>query len=229
MRILNPGEVDLIPRESLPRHVALIIDGNRRWAFGRGIPADRAHDGASAAIGRAVVEAHRLRIPYLTFYCMSTENLGRSDKELQELLSLDRWLWPTRLIEVLVSVKAEIDVIGDISDTKYRREVFEPIFSVNRTKIPEISVSFAVNYGGRRELERAAARPGGIAANLYNQHPDVDLLIRTSGEQRISNFMIWQCAYAEFVFMDTLWPDFTAVHLDSALAEYASRQRRMGH
>lgn len=233
MRIVNPGEVDAIPQDALPQHVAVIIDGNRRWAYGRGVSRAQGHEAAAPALARCIREAHRVGIQHLTIYGMSTENMHRSKEELLELAALDRWLWPHEVVAALRQTSSHVALIGGLESPAFRPSVFEPLLALNEgVSNFELRVTFAINYGGRAELTRAAAlstdSAGDFEANLYLSRPDVDLLIRTSGEQRLSNFLLWQVAYSEFVFMDTLWPDFSALHLDSAIVDFVSRRRRMG-
>lgn len=230
MRILNLNETVAL-RAPGNLHAALIMDGNRRWAESRGIEVAEAHRHSAPAVAAAIYEAHRLGIRFLTLYCFSSENWKRNPLELRSLLQFQDWLWPATVLEALETVRAQVHIAGEISDPRLANVNFEEVLS-HSSDPSEVTITFAVNYGGRQELERAAAgssASGPLSDNFYlPELPDIDLLLRTSGELRLSNFMLWQAAYAELVFTDTLWPDFRSVHLASAVNEYINRTRKLG-
>ena len=227
-----------------PRHVAIIMDGNGRWAKARGLPRVAGHRRGADAVRRVVRGAGELGIPVLTLFAFSTENWTRPADEVNDLMGLLRHYLRNEL-EELHKNGARLRVIGnrdglapdivrDIADA-------EKMTGANA----RIDVNICINYGARDEIlqaTRSLARhvaAGELSADAIDETrfeqelltagvPDPDLLIRTSGEQRISNFLLWQCAYAELVFVDTLWPDFGKEHLERAIAEFRRRERRYG-
>lgn len=227
-----------------PAHVAIIMDGNGRWAAARGRPRAFGHKQGVDAVRGAVRAAGNLGVRYLTLFGFSTENWRRPEEEVDALFDLMRRFVDADL-EKLAREDVRIRIIG-------RREGLKPelvdIIRRAETRTEANSgfhLTIAFNYGGRDEIVRAArrfalaARTGdldaatadeGIFAGFLDTDgiPDPDLVIRTSGERRISNFLIWQAAYAELIFLDVLWPDFDASHLQAAVTEYHSRQRRFG-
>ena len=229
---------------AIPRHVAVIMDGNGRWAKLRGLPRIEGHRVGSRAV-RAVVEcARELGIPYLTLYAFSVENWGRPKAEVATLMNLLREFLVKELPE-LVRHRIRLNVIGEVS------RVPRPVRTVlDRTLAAtagngEMTLTLALSYAGRNEIVRAARKlaadaaagkiaPGTISEPEFARRldtaemPDPDLVIRTSGELRISNFLLWQAAYAEFVFTDVLWPDFGKAEFLQAIDEYARRHRRFG-
>ena len=232
------------PSASNPRHVALIMDGNGRWAASRGLPRSAGHRQGVEALRRAVRAAGEFGIEYLTIYSFSSENWSRPAEEVSFLLDLLRRFIRQDVAE-LHQAGVRITVIGE-------RQGLEPgivalledaeRLTRDNTKLKLI---VAFNYGSRREITRAARAiaekvrdgridPADITPAVLANHldtagiPDPDLLIRTGGEQRLSNYLLWQCAYTEFVFVDEHWPDFSAEVLARALAEYQSRDRRFG-
>lgn len=222
---------------NVPQHVAIIMDGNGRWAARRGLPRTAGHKQGAEAARRVVSAATELGIEYITLFGFSSENWNRPVFEVQELMKLLRYYLKSETAE-LHKKGARLQVIGD------RKAFDEDIVSLidyaeDLTRNNDmINVVIALNYGGRADILEAvrktvAANPDDIEAafadNLMTAGmPDPDLLIRTSGEQRISNFLLWQCAYTEFVFTDTLWPDFGKDDLARAIDEYKSRDRRFG-
>jgi len=219
-------------------HIAIIMDGNGRWAQKRDMPRIAGHESGSRT-ARAIVDAAKVRgIPYLTLYAFSSENWRRPRDEIEALFKLlERFIDDE--VGKLKDSGVCIHVIGDITrlseglQEKIRRTMKETRGN------DRIHLSIALNYGGRDEIMRAAAALAGkgvqdIDETVFASHldtafmPDPDLLIRTGGEHRISNFLLWQLAYTEMYFTDTLWPDFDEHCLDEALAWYASRQRRFG-
>ena len=222
----------------LPAHVAIIMDGNRRWARARGLPAVAGHKAGVDSVHAVVRAASRAGIKALTIYAFSTENWGRSRLEVSALMFL--------LKKVIVSYADELDrekvrlmLSGRIDELpKAAREALraaEERLSRNKGMV----LNIALNYGGRQEILDAANRAlaAGLKAVdektfsslLYTSPlPDPDLLVRTSGEMRISNFLLWQAAYSEFYVTDTLWPDFREEEFMKALQEYQNRERRRG-
>jgi undecaprenyl diphosphate synthase len=229
---------------ALPRHVAVIMDGNGRWAKLRGLPRVEGHRMGIRAV-RAVVEcARELGIPYLTLYAFSVENWGRPEGEVSTLMVLLREFLLQELPE-LARHRIRLNAIGEISQLPaIVREVLERVLSATAAN-EEMTLTLALSYAGRDEIVRAARKlaadaaagniaPGRISEKEFAlrldtaQMPDPDLVIRTSGELRISNFLLWQAAYAEFVFTDVLWPDFGKAEFLQALDEYSRRHRRFG-
>lgn len=229
---------------SEPHHVAIIMDGNGRWAKARGLPRVAGHRRGADAVRRVVRGAGELGIPMLTLFAFSTENWTRPADEVSDLMGLLRHYLRSEL-EELRKNGARLRVIGNreglAPDIVRDIAEAEKLTQTNN----RIDVNICVNYGSRDEIVRAArtlaqrAAAGELAADSIDESsferelltaglPDPDLLIRTSGEQRISNFLLWQCAYAELVFVDTLWPDFGKEHLEQAVAEFHKRERRYG-
>jgi undecaprenyl diphosphate synthase len=211
----------------VPRHVAIIMDGNGRWAEARGLPRTKGHEAGERALFDVVEGALEAGVEFLSVYAFSTENWARPADEVDFLLGFNRALLRQRRDELdergvrIRRIGRRDPVPQDVLDEFDAAEAV----TAGNTRM-ELLVCF--NYGGRAELEDAAAA-GPIADNLYAAHaPDVDLLIRTSGEMRLSNFLLWQSAYAELYFTDTLWPDFDRHALFAALADYAGRDRRFG-
>ena len=227
-----------------PKHVAIIMDGNGRWAKARGMPRVAGHRRGADAVKRVVRGAGELGIPCLTLFAFSTENWARPADEVSDLMGLLRHYLRNELDELRKN-GARLRVIG-------RRDGLAPDIVRDIAEAEQltrantrIDVNICVNYGARDEIlgatrrlaERAssgALKPADIDEVLFERElltagiPDPDLLIRTSGEQRISNFLLWQCAYSELVFVDTLWPDFGKEHLEQAIAEFRRRERRYG-
>ena len=227
-----------------PHHVAIIMDGNGRWAKARGLPRVAGHRRGADAVRRVVRGAGELGIPVLTLFAFSTENWTRPADEVNDLMGLLRHYLRNEL-EELHKNGARLRVIGNRAGlpTDIVRDIAE---AENMTRAnSRIDVNICINYGARDEILQATRNlarrvaAGELAADGIDEArfeqelltagvPDPDLLIRTSGEQRISNFLLWQCAYAELVFVDTLWPDFGKDHLEQAIAEFRRRERRYG-
>lgn len=222
----------------LPKHIAIIMDGNGRWAGRRGLPRAVGHHQGTEAARRIVKLAGDKGIPYLTLFGFSSENWSRPDDEIKELMKLLRHYLRSETAE-LHKNGARLKVIGDRS--AFDDDIADLINNAESLtkKNDKITVIIALNYGGRDDILRAAytARhenfqsfKDGFYRNLSTRDiPDPDLLIRTSGEMRISNFLLWECAYAELHFTDTLWPDFGEKDLDHALQDYSERERRFGN
>jgi len=230
----------LLEPDPLPSHVAIIMDGNRRWARARGLPELEGHAAGVEAIRPIVRHAVRRGIAALSLYAFSRENWGRSEHEVAGLFTLLEQAIRDQTDE-LAAQGARVRVLGRLDELPdaTRRVIDE---AVERTRHGErLVLNVAFNYSGRSEIVDAvrrlvaSGRPAGsideaaIAAELYTADlPDPDLVIRTGGDQRLSNFLIWQSAYAEFYFCSLLWPDFDPVAFDEALLEYARRARRFG-
>jgi undecaprenyl diphosphate synthase len=212
---------------SVPAHVAIIMDGNGRWASQRGLPRRKGHEAGERALFDVVEGALEAGIRYLSVFAFSTENWSRPEEEVQFLLNFNRTLLRHRRDE-LNDRQVRIRRIGRREGVP--EEVLAEFDAAEEMTAHNDRMDLLVcfNYGGRAEIEDAA-NSGSIEDNLYAPDaPDVDLLIRTSGERRLSNFLLWQCAYAELYFTDTLWPDFDRRGLFAALEDYAARKRRFG-
>jgi undecaprenyl diphosphate synthase len=221
---------------AVPRHVAIIMDGNGRWAQQRGLPRAAGHKAGAESVRRALQAAADAGIEVLTLYAFSSENWRRSEEEISDLKGLMRY-YVEREINRLVDERVKLRLIGD-----YRA------FGPEMTRLLENAVAktaendrltlvVALNYGSQQEIAEAAAKAASagsvtvdaISANLETAGlPDLDLLIRTSGEVRLSNFLLWQAAYAELLFTPVLWPDFDEKCLHDAIEQFAARQRRFG-
>lgn len=229
---------------SVPTHVAVIMDGNGRWAQARGLPRTAGHKQGAEAVRRTLIGAGELGIKYLTLFGFSAENWRRPESEISALMGLLRIYLRSEIAE-LHSRGARVRVIGDMS--RFATDITAMIAQAEdlTRHNTAINLTIALNYGGRQEITAAArtlaqeAVAGRLDPKAINEAlfetclttagmPDPDLLIRTSGEQRVSNFLLWQCAYAEMIFADTLWPDFDRHHLEEAIVEFNRRQRRFG-
>jgi len=241
----KPRTLDGIDLSALPRHVAIVMDGNGRWAKQRGLARTDGHRAGEEAVARAVDAALELGITHLTLYAFSTENWRRPPSEVRFLLN-DTQRFVRRRRDEFHSKGVRMRWIGR-RERKVPRSVQQQIDeSVEMTKNNKrMTLTVAFNYGSRAELgdaaraiaqEAAAGRidpsrvtDKSLAKHLYDPElPDVDVFVRTSGEQRISNYLLWQSAYAELVFLDVLWPDFDREHLFAAVREYQARTRRFG-
>lgn len=229
--------------EVLPVHIGIIMDGNGRWAKKRGLPRLAGHKAGADTFKKIARYCNKIGIKYLTVYAFSTENWKRPQKEVEAIIDLLRNY--LRDAENYKKENIRVRFIGDISvfDQEIRMKIAE---SQSESKeFTGLNLNIAINYGGKDEIVHAAkllakeAAEGALRSDdidetafesrLYTAgQPNVDLVIRPSGEYRLSNFMVWQSAYAEFVFMNVLWPDFTEKHLNEALREYANRSRRFG-
>ena len=227
-----------------PQHVAIIMDGNRRWARSRGMPPTYGHRRGAEAVRRAVEACAKEGIRYLTLFAFSSENWRRPASEVGDLMDLLRVYFRRELNE-LCRNGIQLRVIGDRAGLPDDiRELIEETEALSRDN-QRVIVVMALNYGSRREITEAArrladeARAGRLDPALIDEQlfgeclstagiPDPDLLIRTSGEQRISNFLLWQLAYTELVFVPLSWPDFSEDHLRDALREFHRRERRYG-
>ncbi|MGB4093117.1 MAG: isoprenyl transferase [Ruminococcus flavefaciens] len=234
---------EIVLPDKLPDHVGFIMDGNGRWAKKRGLPRSFGHREGAKQFKKIVRYCKDIGLKNISFYAFSTENWQRPAEEVNTIMELFR----DYIVDVrnFLSENTRMIFLGDKS--AFDEDLQEKMIKLEEdtAKYDEMTLMMAVNYGGRDEITHAArilaekAAKGeikpediteqSISDNLYTAgFPDVDLLIRPSGEQRISNYLIWQCAYAEFYYTDVLWPDFTPDELDKALAEYARRNRRFG-
>lgn len=218
------------------RHVAIIMDGNGRWAKKRHLPRALGHQRGVEAVRRVVRGARELGLEALTLYAFSTENWRRPEEEVSDLMSLMKRFILSDLDE-FASAGVRLKIIGDYK--AFKPDVVELVEgAIARTAANTgTTLAVALNYGSQDEIARAATKaaakgpitPETIAAELDTADlPPLDLLIRTSGEVRLSNFLLWQAAYAEMMFTDVLWPDFNVDHLRAALEEFAQRERRYG-
>ena len=229
---------------SVPRHIAIILDGNGRWAAARHLPRSVGHKRGAEAVRRAVEGAGDLGISYLTVFGFSSENWKRPRAEILDLMQLLRFYLRNELKKMMEN-GIRLRIIGD--RTKLDPDIVALIEEVENATEENtgVNLTIALSYGGRREIVEATRRIAQEAAagkiaieeiseSLFAKHletadiPDPDLIIRTSGEKRISNFLLWQSAYTEFVFLDKFWPDFTQKDLEDAVREFASRERRYG-
>ena len=236
----NPEEEFCVPAEELPRHVAIIMDGNRRWARARGLLEIQGHAAGVEAVRGIIKHAVRRNIPVLSLYAFSRENWGRSNEEVSGLMGLLEKVIRDET-EELVGEGVRVRLLGRLAElpTDTRASMAQALAATEGGTRLQLNIAFS--YSGRTELVDAARKlvASGIkpeeideevmAGNLYTAGlPDPDVVIRTGGEERLSNFLIWQAAYAEFYFTPILWPDFGPDALDAALVEFASRQRRFG-
>ncbi len=229
---------------SVPQHVAIILDGNGRWAKSKGMPRNYGHVQGSKNVERICEEAWRLGIKYLTVYAFSTENWNRPQDEVDALMNLLRRYMKTCLTTASKN-DMKVRVIGDI--TRLDEDIRSRILELEEATKNNGGLNFqiAINYGSRDELVRGIRRlaqdcvdnkqdPAEITEAVIERYldthgiPDPDLLIRTSGEQRLSNFLLWQLAYTEFYFTDVHWPAFTKEELIKAIEQYNKRDRRFG-
>ena len=233
-----------LPKDLIPRHVAIVMDGNGRWAKERGLPRTAGHEAGEASLFDCVEGALELGIQWISAYAFSTENWKRSPDEVRFLMGFNR--------DVIRRRRDEMNELGvRVRWAGRRPKLWRSVISeleeaeelTKRNK--RLTLTMCVNYGGRAEIADAAAamardvRAGRLDPDMINERmfhryldepdmPDVDLFVRSSGEQRTSNFLLWESAYAEMVFLDTLWPDFDRRHLWHACEIYASRDRRYG-
>ena len=237
--------VDQVKGAGLPRHVAVIMDGNGRWATARGLPRTAGHQaGAQAAEDLVRFAARKLGLEYLTLYAFSAENWSRPESEVAYLMDLLRDFIEAKL-KAFIEGGIRLRTIGDIEGlpTSVHRAVCR---AVEATKTgTELNLTIALNYGARQEIAAAMAEvardvaAGTLPSDAIDEAavvqrlqtvdlPDPDMIVRTSGEMRLSNFLLWQAAYAELVFTETRWPDFTPAEFVRMIAEYQRRERRFG-
>ena len=222
----------------LPKHIGIIMDGNGRWAKARGKSRNYGHQKGADALDRIIEAAMRRGVEVLSFYAFSTENWSRPKEEVDKLMSM----MTNRLDKgrnKLIDQKIRMTMSGDLSCLN-PKQLEKVMSTVEDTKeFTDHTVNFCFNYGSRDEIVRAVNRcveegkkvdEAAFSKMLYTADlPDVDLIIRTSGEQRLSNFLLWQSAYAEIYFTPVMWPDFSAEELDKALEWFSQRKRRFGN
>ncbi len=238
-RNVTAGERD----DRVPRHIAIILDGNGRWAKKRGLPRTAGHAAGSETFRKIAYYCRDIGVEYLTIYAFSTENWKRPEGEVKTIMRLlDKYLHEA--IDTMERDGMKMRIFGDVSGLSPELQALAARTDEIADRIDGFQVNVCLNYGGRDEIVQAARRyAADVAAGradgelseaqfaryLYSANvPDPDLLIRPGGEQRLSNFLLWQCAYAEFYFTDVLWPDFTPEELDKAIAAFRSRDRRYG-
>ena len=229
---------------SVPQHIAIIMDGNGRWAKKRGLPRNAGHTAGAKNVENICLAAKKLGVKYLTLYAFSTENWSRPEAEVKALMKLLAG-YLDKCVQTAHENKMHIRVIGDISrlSEKFQKQIIEAerVSSV----YDGLNLTIAINYGSRDEMLRAMRSvcadvkkeklaPGELTEELFGSYldtrelPDPDLLIRTSGEQRLSNYLLWQLAYSEFYFTGVPWPDFDEKELRKAIDAYENRDRRYG-
>ena len=228
---------------TIPRHIAIILDGNGRWAKKRGLPRTAGHAAGAETFRRIATYCKNIGVNYLTVYAFSTENWSRPEEEVKSIMKLlDRYL--REAIATMERDHIKMKILGDVSilSPSLRAEIEET--NEISSRYEGFQANICLNYGGRAEILQAAKRyavdaskgiaPADLTEEAFSSYlysagiPDPDLLIRPGGEKRISNFLLWQCAYSEFYFTDVLWPDFTPEELDKAIAEFSRRDRRFG-
>lgn len=228
----------------IPKHIAIIMDGNGRWAKAHNMPRKLGHKQGCDTLVQIIEDAARLEVKYLTVYAFSTENWKRSEDEVNALMQLFVY-YGKKMVKTAVDNNVKVDFIGDLS--RFSPEVMKSIALLREqtAHCNGLFFSVAVNYGSRDEMVRAARRlmqdaadgkiaPEALTEEMFSGYldtagmPDPDLLIRTSGEERLSNFLLWQLAYAEFYFTDVYWPDFNKAELVRAIEYYNGRDRRFG-
>ncbi len=243
MRIVEAEEFPLVRGGLIPQHVSCIMDGNGRWAQMRDLTRSDGHAAAEDAVDAVVDGCIELGVEWLSVYAFSTENWAREPAEVQFLMSLQEWLLREEKRQRFKDIGVRMRFVGDLDDPRIpdpcRNWLLECEDMTKQNDTLEFAIAF--NYGGQAEMLHAVkslVRSGVDVTDLdeasFRRHlycpdmPDIDLLIRTSAEQRVSNYFPWHTAYSEFVFTDTLWPDFRVGHLYSAVAEFQSRNRRKG-
>lgn len=230
--------------KNLPKHIALIMDGNRRWAKGRNLDIKQGHYAGAENLEKIALYANKIGIKYMTVYAFSTENWKRSETEVKGLMLLLK-AYVEKMLAKTNSNNIKINILGDISklDISLQKSINKIL---NKTKgNTGLTLNIAFNYGGRDEIVKATqkiseeVKKGNINVEdidekmledyLYTKgQPDPDIMIRTSGELRLSNFLLWQLAYTEFVFLNKYWPDFNEKDLDNAVEDFQKRHRNFG-
>jgi undecaprenyl diphosphate synthase len=231
------------PGENIPRHIAIILDGNGRWARKRGLPRTAGHAAGSENFRKIATYCKNIGVEYLTVYAFSTENWKRPEDEVKTIMRLLR-RYLNEAIDTMERDQIRMKIFGDVNGLAPELQELVKKTDEISARYEGFQANICLNYGGRDEIVHAARRyardllEGRAKEELTEERfgnylysagiPDPDLLIRPGGEQRISNFLLWQCAYAEFYFTDVLWPDFSTNELDKAIAVYQSRDRRFG-
>lgn len=225
-----------------PRHIAIIMDGNGRWAKSRGLPRFVGHERGLAAVRKVVARCRERHVEALTLFAFSTENWRRPPEEVSKLMDIFGWAL-VREVAKLHENNVRLQVIGERS--RFSTDIQQKISDAEAKTASNdgLTLTIAANYGGRWDMVKAVqdwslAHPDTPPSTLtefdlspylaLSDLPEPDLLIRTGGEKRVSNFLLWQLAYAEFYFTDALWPSFDGEHLDEAIADFSKRQRRFG-
>ena len=233
-----------IDKENMPKHIAIIMDGNRRWAKAKGLPVALGHKQGGETVEKIVRHANKIGLKYITVYAFSTENWKRAEEEVKALMLLFQ-TYIDKYSKIANSENVRVQFLGDL--TAFSEKMQKGIQDcIERTKNNTgVTFNIAINYGGRNEIVNAVksivnqikngeisiedVTEETISNNLYTKGmPDPDLLIRTSGEMRTSNFLPWQLVYSEFLFVNKNWPDFTEEDLDNAIIEYQKRTRKFG-
>ena len=230
--------------QPVPQHIAIIMDGNGRWAKKRGLPRTAGHAAGAEAFRRTANYCREIGVKYLTVYAFSTENWKRSEEEISGIMSLmGKYL--KEALRDMEKNKVRFKVFGDISRLSPQLQQLCVEAQERSSSYDGAQVNFCLNYGGRDELVRAAKAfaadvksgryaPDDLSEELLSRYlysadvPDPELIIRPSGEMRTSNFLLWQSAYSEYVFLNVLWPDFKPKNLDAAIEEFNKRNRRFG-
>ena len=228
------GQVD---KSRLPRHIAIIMDGNGRWAKKRGLPRTAGHKVGAETFRKIALQCKALGVEYLTIYAFSTENWKRPAEEVSTLMSLLK-KYMQEAIDTMERDKMKLRFFGDLSALSPELQDLARRANAVADRVEGFQANLCINYGGRDEILHAAklcAAAGeemteeNLENHLYSAGiPDPELIIRPGGELRLSNFLLWQCAYSEFYFCDTLWPDFDEKDLDEAIVAYQQRDRRFG-
>ena len=232
------------PGDNVPRHIAIILDGNGRWARRRGLPRTAGHAAGSENFRKIATYCKNIGVEYLTVYAFSTENWKRPEDEVKTIMRLLR-RYLNEAIDTMERDKIRMKIFGDVAGLPQElQELVQKTDEISK-HYEGFQANICLNYGGRDEIVHAARRyaadlaAGKVQGELSEEQfggylysagiPDPDLLIRPGGEQRISNFLLWQCAYAEFYFSDVLWPDFGTDELDKAIEAFRRRDRRYGN
>lgn len=227
----------------LPRHIAIILDGNGRWAKRRGLPRSAGHIAGSETFRNIATYCKEIGVDYLTVYAFSTENWKRPEDEVKGIMRLlDKYLHEA--ISDMKKKNIRMKVFGDVSGLSPKLQQLIAETDELSKEIEGFQANICINYGGRAEIVRAAENyardlkdgkvEGELTEEMLSKYmysadiPDPELIIRPGGEYRLSNFLLWQCAYSEFYYTDTLWPDFTPEELEKAIAAFNSRDRRFG-
>ena len=226
----------------VPRHIAIILDGNGRWAKKRGLPRTAGHAAGAETFRKIALYCRDIGVDYLTVYAFSTENWKRPTEEVKTIMRLlDKYLHEA--IETMERDGMKMRIFGDVSGLSPQLQALAHTADEIADRVDGFQAHICLNYGGRDEIvhaprryaaDLAAGRAGELTEESFGRYlysagiPDPDLMIRPGGEQRLSNFLLWQCAYAEFYFTDVLWPDFTPAELDKAIDVFRSRDRRYG-
>ena len=235
------GQVDM---SRLPRHIAIIMDGNGRWAKQRGLPRTAGHKVGAEVFRKIARYCKQLGVEYLTVYAFSTENWKRPADEVETIMGLLKQ-YMLEAIETMEEEKIRLKFFGDLTPLSPELQALVEKTNAMSKQIDGVQANICLNYGGRDEILRAARafarecaagekQPEELTEAAFGDYlfsagvPDPELIIRPSGEVRLSNFLLWQCASAEFYFCDTLWPDFSEATLDAAIIDYQKRDRRFG-